>query len=337
MKIQYSALFYSLLLYCCLGNVTTSQAQNKATIIYAKDSSSIIKLHHYLHTAFAFTPPSEFPAVSELPIELRFQKATVVLPTRIEEDSQGRPIMTGELPPTLFNARYKGHIAFGKAILHALDTLGADSIVTLQTTALAYPNINGPMYLDLKGMPGSYQAYWNEVEYYWLFDKKAMIQDSMERTQADIKRAEALNKASERYLNVTAESIESGERELNRKFSTHKLTFERLKKVNGRIDELLDKTRRGEELSAEERNEVTYLTTDGSSLKKELGNKSNGKEALALFNKVSRSYTQNKNAKQQFEATKISLLQKQEKLQAFQVLQSDYEVRLQTLKRLLKF
>lgn len=294
--------FYSILILALtFSNTSQAQTSKAYTIFYAKDSSSIIKLHSYLKTVFVFSCPKDYNTTIEMPLELSLNGVSITLPTQIEKASDQRKIVFGELPPTLFNTKFKGHITFGKAILTALDSAGSDSTITIATKALIDANVSGPLYLDLKKWPGTYGSFWNEVEYYWLLDKQLVVQDSIAKLNASNARAKSLMNASNKYLTATAEQIKIKEKELSKKFSQFNSTVESLRKINARIDESFEKSKAGEKLTAEEKKQIAFLTADGNKIKDELKQQPDGKFALAIFEEMSKSITQNRAAQKQYD------------------------------------
>lgn len=116
-------------------------------------------------------------------------------------------------------------------MLTALDSAGTDSVITIATQTITDTNISDYLYLDFKNWNSLADEYWTEVEYYWLLGKQMTIQDSITKLTADNNRAAALLKASTKYLTATADQIELGEKELNKKYSQYSTTIESLKRL----------------------------------------------------------------------------------------------------------
>ncbi|BDS15127.1 hypothetical protein [Aureispira anguillae] len=326
--------FIGFLLFLTLHS---SQAQTtSSTIFYAKDSSSIIKLNSYLKTVFVFSPPPNYQTPTELPITLSLKDAAITIPTLVEQSGDERAIVFGEFPSIVFNTKLKGHISFGKAMLTALDSAGTDSVITIATQTITDTNISGPLYLDFKNWNSLADEYWTEVEYYWLLGKQMTIQDSITKLTADNNRAAALLKASTKYLTATADQIELGEKELNKKYSQYSTTIESLKKINARIDETFEKSKAGKQLTPEEKKQIAYLTADGSKIKKELKQQPDGKSTLAVFERMSRAITQHKSAQKQYHDADTLLQKKTERLNLTVAEFERIQKRLSLLKRILK-
>lgn len=313
-----------------------TNAQDTLTILYAKDSSSIIKLHHDLEIVYAFSDSKPYKTPEELPIVLSFGKASITVPTNAKTTSTERTITLGTFPAKLLDIKLDGHLVFGKALLNALDTIGNDSTITIQTKVLLKNKaILGPLYLDFKGGPGIHERYWNEVEYYSLLEKQTIVQDSIVKLTADKQRAKALLEASNKYLLATAAQVESSQKELDKKYSQFNADMESLKKINNRIDESFEKSKAGEKLTEEEKKQIAYLTTDGSNIKNKLKKRPDGSEALKVFEKMSRSITQNKSAQQQYNHANQVFQSRTERLKSFVAQGIKIEKRLKKLKKVL--
>jgi hypothetical protein len=312
-------------------------AQDSLTILYAKDSTSIIKLHNDLKIVYVFSNSKPYTTPEELPILLSFGKTSITIPTTAKTTSNDRTITLGEFPSKLLDIKLKGHLLFGKMLLKALDSIGSDSTITINTKiVLANKTITGPLYLDFKGGPGIYEKYWNEVEYYSLLEEQSILQDSITKLTADSQRAKALMKASDEYQIATAIQVENSQKELNRKYSQFNSTMESLKKINARIDDSFEKAKAGETLEEEEKKQIAYLTTDGSNIKKELKQQPDGPEALVIFEKMSRSMTQNRSAQKQYKTTNQAFQKKSENLNNFTLKAKKVEQRLMVLKKALR-
>lgn len=315
---------------------TVLAQETPRTIFYAKDSSSIIQLNSYLTTVFVCTPPANYSPKQELPLTLSIHQKSITLSSKVEAVKEGQNILFGELPPILFDTKLKGHLAFGKAMLSALDSAGKDSIIMIKTQALNYPSITGPLYLDLKGNSDLYWDYWREVEYYWLLDKQITVQDSITKLNADHARANALKEASVKYLTATTKQVELGQKELDKKYSQYQTTFDRLIKINTRLDETFAKSTAGQTLTLEEKKHIAYLTADGSKIKKELKKQPDGKSALTVFERMSKAMTQHASAQHQYENAQALLQKRADRLDLFLEESNRIQNRLKILKKHLK-
>jgi len=319
-------------------------AQDAPTILFAKDSSSIIKLHNDLKIVYVFSDPEPYTVPEELSIVLSLGKTSITIPTTTQITSKttqttnnSRTITLGEFPSKVLDTKLKGHLVFGKMLLKALDSVDSDSIITIDTkVVLKNKNFAGPLYLDFKGGPGIYEQYWNEVEYYSLLEKQAILQDSIVKLTADKQRAKALMDASNEYLVATAAQIEIKQKELDKKYSQFNSSIESLKKINLRIDESFEKIKAGKKLGVEEKKQIAYLTTDGSNLKKELKQQPEGPEALNLFDNMSKSMTQNRSAQKQYDNTSQVFQNRSQRLEGFTLKAKKVAQRLSVLKKALQ-
>lgn len=315
----------------------STNAQDISSILYAKDSSSIIKLHNDLKIVYVFSDSKPYTAPEELPILLSFGTTSITIPTTTETTNNERTVTLGEFPSKILDINLKGHLAFGKAILEVLDTINSDSMITIDTKiVLKDKKIVGPLYLDFKGGPGIYQKYWNEVEYYTLLEEQAILQDSIEKLTADNQRAKALMEASNKYVLATATQVETNQKELDKKYSQFNVTIESLKKINARMDQAFEKSKNGGTLTEEEKKQIAYLTTDGSAMKKELKQQSNGPEALNVFEKMSSAMTQNKAAKKQYNNANQVFQSRSKHLKGFTLKSEKITQRLNVLKEALQ-
>lgn len=314
-----------------------TNAQDTLTVLYAKDSSSIIQLHKDLKIVYVFSDLEPYTNPEELSVVLSVGKKTIAVPTTTQTNSNERTITLGEFPSNFLDIKLEGHLVFGKALLKALDTAGVDSTITVHTEVLSKNKVvTGPLYLDFKGGPGIYETYWNEVEYYFLLEKQAAVQDSIIKLTADKQRAKALLEASKVYLETTATLVEVNQKELDKKYSQFNSKIESLKKINTRIDDSFEKVKVGKALTEEEKKQIAYLTTDGSNIKKELKKQPNGSEALVFFEKMSRAMTQNRAAKKQYDNADQVLQNRTERLKDFTLEGKKIEKRLRVLKKILK-
>lgn len=315
----------------------STKAQKTSSILFAKDSSSIIKLHNDLKIVYVFSDSEPYTAPEELPIVLSFGEKSITVPTTAETTKNGRTITLGEFPSKLLDTKLKGHLAFGKELLNALGEVDADSMITINTEiVLKDKRITGPLYLDFKGGPGIYEAYWNEVEYYLLLEEQAIVQDSIVKLTADNQRAKALMDASNKYVVATATQMETNQKELDKKYSQFSSTMESLKTINTRMDQSFEKSKAGGKLTEEEKKQIAYLTADGSNIKKELKQRSNGSEALVVFEKMYKATTQNKAAKKQYDNANRVYQSRNEHLKDFTLKAQKIENRLKILKKALK-
>jgi hypothetical protein len=327
--------FLFVLSFLCFFSFTN--AQDTLTVLYAKDSSSIIKLHNDLKIVYVFSDSEPYTTPEKLTVVLSVGKKTITVPTTTQTNSNKRTITLGEFPSKFLDIKLEGHLVFGKALLKALDTVGVDSTITVNTEVLSKNKVvTGPLYLDFKGGPGIYEPYWNEVEYYFLLEKQTIVQDSIIKLTADKQRAKALMEASNKYLETTATLVEGNQKELDKKHSQFNSKMESLKKINTRIDDSFEKAKVGKELTAEEKKQIAYLTTDASNIKKELQKQPNGSEALVLFEKMSRAMTQNRAAKKQYDNAAQVLQSRTERLKDFTLKGEQIEKRLRVLKKTLK-
>lgn len=318
-------------LYC------SSNAQDTIKVLYAQDSTSIIQLHNASKVVYTFSDPVLYNNPTELPITLHLGKATITVLTTAQTQTTDQTITSGTFPSRILDTQLKGHILFGKTLLRALDSVGVDSTITLNTQILLKDKvITGPLYLNLKGEAGSYKRYWNEIEYYALLEEQAIVQDSIQKLTADNQRAKALMDASYKYVVVTANQVDANQKELDKKYSQFNTNMESLKKINMRIDEAFEKSKSGQQLTEEEKKQIAYLTTDGSTLKKELKKQPNGAEALKVFEKMSKAMTQNKSAEKQYNKTKQVYDNQAQRLKSFTKRGQKIEQRIQTLKKLLE-
>lgn len=316
----------------------STKAQKTSSILFAKDSSSIIKLHNDLKIVYVFSDSKPYTAPEELPISLSFGEASITVVTTTETTKNDRTVTLGEFPSKLLDSKSKGHLAFGKALLSALREVDADSMITINTEiVLQNKRITGPLYLDFKGGPGIYEAYWNEVEYYLLLEEQAVIQDSIVKLTADNQRAKALVDASNKYVVATATQIETNQKELDKKYSQFSSTMESLKTINTRMDQSFEKSKAGRKLTEEEKKQIAYLTADGSKMKKELKQQSNGSEALVVFEKMYKAMTQNKAAKKQYDNANQVYQSRNQRLKDFTLKAQKIEDRLKVLKEALAF
>lgn len=312
-------------------------AQDTSTILYAKDSSSIITLHNDLKIVYVFSDTEPYTAPEELSILLNFGETSITVPTTTNTTSNGRTVTLGEFPTTLLDTKLKGHLVFGKMLLNALDTIDSDSTITINTKiTLKNKTITGPLYLDFKGGPGIYKKYWNEVEYYMLLGEQAMVQDSIVKLTADSQRAKALMDASNKYVVATAAQVESNQKELDKKYNQFNSSMKSLKKINIRMDQSFEKSKAGEKLTEEEKRQIAYLTTDGSNIKKELKQQPNGAEALIVFEKMSKATTQNIFAQKQYDNTNQIFQSRTNQLKDFSLKAKKIEQRLKVLKKALQ-
>jgi hypothetical protein len=316
----------------------STNAQDISTILYAKDSSSVIKLHNDLKIVYVFSDSEPYTTPEELPVLLSFEETSISIPTTTETaTNNGRTITLGEFPSKLLDTKLKGHLLFGKMLLNALDTVGSDSMITLNTTiVLQDKTITGPLYLDFKGSPGIYEMYWNEVEYYLLLEEQAILQDSIVKLTADNQRAKALMDASNEYVVATATQVEVNQKELDKKYSQFNSTIKSLKKINTRMDDAFEKIKTGGKLTEEEKKQIAYLTTDGSQMKKELKQKANGSEALKVFEKMSSAMTQNKAAQKQYDNANQVFQDRDQHLKTFILKAEKTGERLKVLKKALQ-
>lgn len=311
-----------------------TNAQDTLTVLYAKDSSSIIKLHNDLKIVYVFSDAESYTAPKELSILWRIGETSITIPTTTQTTSNERTITLGVFPSKLLDIKLDGHLVFGKQLLNLLDSAGSDSTITIDTEVLLKDRIiTGPLYLDFKGGPGIYEKYWNEVEYYSLLEEQAIVQDSIVKITADNQRAKALMEASNKYLVATATQIENNQKELDKKYSQFNGTMESLKKINTRIDESFEKSKLGEKLTEEEKKQIAYLTTDGSNIKRELKEQPDGSDALKVFEKMSRSMTQNKSAQKQYDNANQVFQNRTERLKGFTIRAEKIEKRLKVLKK----
>jgi len=317
----------------------STNAQNSATILYAKDSSSIIKLHNDLKIVYVFSDPEPYIVPKELSVQLSFEETSITIPTTTAQTTNnGRTITLGEFPTKLLDTKLGGHIVFGKMLLNALDSIDSDSTIMINTKVLLKNKmITGPLYLDFKGSPGIYEMYWNEIEYLLLLEEQAILEDSIVKLTADKQRANALMGASNKYVVATATQIETNQKELDKKYSQFNSTIESLKKINLRMDKSFEKAKLGQKLTEEETKLIAYLTTDGSKIRKELKQKSNGPEALIVFEKWSRAATLNSTAQKQYDNANKIFQARKEHLKGFNLKAKKVEQRLAVLKVALKF
>jgi len=313
-----------------------AQKNDKFNIFYCKDSSSIIKLNNDYKTVFVFSYPKGFEVTEEMPLELNLNGASITVTTKVEKAKGSRTIVFGELPQVLFDTKIKGHIDFGKAMLNAMDSIGPDSTITLATKALVDADVTGNLHLDFRKGYGLSQDFWNEVEYYWLLDKEVRVQDSITKATADADRAKALQEASSKFLESTKEQIEKGEKEISKKHSPFIARFEAIKKINNRIDESFELVKTGKVLTEQEKNEISYLTADGFKLKKEIKKEDGGQDALKVFEKVSKAYSQQKTAQKQYDSSTAILTKAEENLELHKNEATRIKKRLKTLKKILK-
>ena len=329
--------FYFWIFIALLTNTTSYAQQNQEfTIFYAKDSSSIIKLDDDFKTVFVFSYPKNQQLDEGMPLKLSLHNSSIIVPTTIERAKDKRSIVFGALPVRLFDASLEGHIDFGKTLFRALDSVDKDSIVTVSTKAMVNGTVSGPLHLDFKNWPGLYSEFWKTIEYYVLLEDQIRIQDAIEKTKADITRGQALVDASKRYVEASSQKIKDNENELSRKYSQFSATFESLKSINRQIDESFEITRTGQTLSEEDQRKIAYLTADGSKLKKELKQSSNGKFALQVFETMSKAMTQHRNAQKQHEEASNVLNERETSLKAFEKELKRINKRLEVLKTQLK-
>lgn len=331
---HFSFLFF--FLCCCYF----TNAQDVSTVLYSKDSSSIVKLHNKEKIVYVFSDSKQSTALEELPILLRFGKTSITVPTitSIEATSNGRTVHLGEFPSMFLDTKLKGHLVFGKMLLKALDTVGSDSMITINTTVLLKnKTITGPLFLDFKGGPGIYKKYWNEVEYYKLLEEQAIVQDSIVKLTADKQRAKALMEASNKYLLETAAKVETHQEELNKKYSQFNANMENLKKINATMEQSFEKYKTGEQLTEKEKRQIADLTSDGSKIKKEVNQQAKGTEALIVFDKLSKAISKNSAAQKQYDNTKQVFQSRTEQLKMFSLKAEKIEQRLKVLKKSLKF
>lgn len=323
-------------LCCCYF----TNAQDTSTVLYSKDSSSVVKLHNEEKIVYVFSDSKQSTALEELPILLRFGKTSISVPTitTIEATSNGRTVHLGEFPAMFLDTKLKGHLVFGKMLLKALDTVGSDSTITINTTILLKNKpIRGPLYLDFKGGPGIYKKYWNEVEYYKLLGEQAIVQDSIVKLTADNQRAKALMEASNKYLAETTAKVEIHQEELNDKHSQFNTNMEKLKKINTTMEQSFEKYKTGEELTEKEKRQIADLTSDGSKIKKEVKQQAKGSEALIVFEKLSKAISKNNAAQKQYDNTKQVFQSRTEQLEMFNLKAEKIEQRLAILKKALQF
>ncbi|MFT5645333.1 MAG: hypothetical protein ACI976_000003 [Aureispira sp.] len=332
---QRFSFLFSFLCCCYFTN-----AQDASTVLYSKDSSSIVKLHNKVKIVYVFSDSKPSTALEELPILLRFGETSITVPTitTIEATSNGRTVHLGEFPATFLDTKLKGHLVFGKMLLNALDTVGSDSTITINTTILLKnKTITGPLYLDFKGGPGIYKKYWNEVEYYKLLEEQAIVQDSIVKLTADNQRAKALMEASHKYLVETAAKVEVHQEELNEKYSQFNANIESLKNIDIRMGQSFEKYKAGEQLTEEEKRKIADLTTDGSKIKREVKQQAKGAKALIVFEKMSKAITKNSAAQKQYDNTKQVFQSRTEQLKLFNLKAEKIKQRLKVLKKSLKF
>lgn len=329
--LRFSFILSFLCLFCF------SKAQDNSSILFAKDSSSIIKLHNDLKIVYVFSDSKPYNASKELPILLSFGEVSITVPTSTETTTNNRTITLGEFPSKLLDTKLKGHLVFGKALLKALSKMDSDSMITINTEiVLKDRRITGPLYLDFKGGPGIYEDYWNEVEYYMLLEEQAIVQDSITKLTDDNQRAKALMDASNKYVLATATQVESNQKELDKKYSQFNTTIESLKRINTRMDDAFEKSKAGGQLTEEEKKQIAYLTTDGSNMKKELKQQSNGPEALTVFEKMSKAMSQNKAAQKQYNSANKVYQSRKKHLKSFTLKSEKIEQRLKLLKKALQ-
>jgi len=316
-----------------------AKAQNTATILYAKDSSSIVQLHKGLKIVYVFSDSESYIVPKDLSIQLSFEETAITIPTSsTQTTNDGRTITLGEFPTQLFDTKLRGHIAFGKMLFSALDSIDSDSIIRINTKVLLKnKTITGPLYLDFKGSPGVYEPYWNEIEYLLLLEKRAILEDSILKLTEDKQRATALMEASHKYVVSTATQIEIHQKELDKKHSQFKAPLERLKKIDLRMNESFEKARLGQQLTVEEAKQIASLTTDGSKIRKELKQQSNGTGALVVFEKMSKFIALNQTAQKQYDNAHKIVQARAQHLTDFNLKAKKVEQRLIVLKTALQF
>ena len=317
----------------------SANAQDTTSILYAKDSSSIIKLHNDLKIVYVFSDSEPYIVPKQLSVQLSFEETSItILTTTTQTTNHGRTVTLGEFPTKLLDTKLRGHIVFGKMLLNALDSIDSDSTIMIQTKALLNNRtITGPLYLDFKGSPGIYETYWQEIEYLLLLEEQSILEDSILKLTADKQRAKALMDASNKYVVATTAQMESNQKELDKKYSQFNSIIESLKKINRRMDESFEKAKLGQPLTEEETKLIAYLTTDGSKIKKELKQKPNGSEALIVFEKMSKAISLNNTARKQYgDANKI-LQTRIQHLKGFNLKAKKVEQRLAVLKTALNF
>lgn len=314
-----------------------AKTQDTLTVLYAKDSSSIIKLHNDLKIVYVFSDSEPYSIPDQLSVKLSIDNASIMVLTNTETTTNKRTVTLGEFPSILLDNKKEGHITFGKALLAKLDSVGSDSTITLDTEIILKNKlVKGPLYLDFKGGPGVYETYWNEIEYYSLLEKQAIVQDSITKITADKQRAKALLDASNKYVEATITQMELNQKDLDKKYSQFNTTMESLKKINARIDESFEKSKLGQQLTDGEKKQIAFLTTDGNNLKKQLKQRPDGPEALKVFDKLSKAITQNRAAKKQFDSANTIYQDRTKQLNIFTDQGKKIQARLNVLKSLLK-
>lgn len=322
-----------------LGWSITSSAQSTETfpIYYAKDSSSIIKLDDNFKTVFVFSCPSETNVDEAISLKFSLNNVSIVVPTTIQKiKKNNRTIIVGELPNKIFDTSLEGHLAFGKAMLNLLDTIDNDSIIPIQTTVNQLMQANGVLYLDCKHWPGIYEDYWNKVEQAWLLEQQKIVQDSIEKYQATTDRTESLLEASKKYVTALSGKMNTSDKELSRKYPQFSTSFESLKSINERLDRLFDNTKKGIRLTDEENKKVAFLTADASKLKRELKQSSEGKEALKVFEAMSKADSQFHSAEEQYNLTKTTHDAAENQLNFYKATAKKINKRLTVLKKILR-
>lgn len=318
--------------------ITNLQAQQDTfRIVYANDSSSMIFIDKDDRVPFVFSCPEDYAVASTVDLEWTVGKASITFPANVKKAADNSGRVFGTLPQPLFHKEQNNYLPFGKAMLTALRKAGKDSVITIQTRVVEnFEEIHGVVYLSLKKLPGLYQSYWEEVEYYWLLDRQIIVEDSIKKLTADADRGKALLSASSKFVDATKHQIDLGEKDLAKNHQAFKTNFESLKKINTKLDDFFDATKNGTVLSDEDKRQIAYLTTDASELKKEMKKTSEGREALEAFEKVSKLYTQQKTAKTQYETSNNLFKQRETSLNAFKEESKMIQKRLKDLKKILK-
>ncbi len=311
-------------------------AAQKSTIFYVKDSSSNIKVDDGYKTVFAFSKPDNYEVSESIQLTLSLNGKTINISAKAKNPEKGNRMVTGELPEKLFDSKQAGHITFGKAMLTELDSAGKDSIITINTFASDAKDIKGELKLDFKGCCKTSKIFWYEIEYYILLSKQGPIQDSIKKVTADIQREKALEAASQKYLDVLSQQAEEGNAAIELNFSSFKMKFKSLKKINENIDNSFAVTKTGEQLTEEQKKEIAFMTGDASKLKEEIKKEPRGKEALTAFEKVARANSQYNSSKRQHDLIINQVKASEAKLDWFKKESKRIRRRILSLKKVLK-
>lgn len=326
-----TSIFTLVLLF--ISSVVSAQKSAPFPLQFVKKSSAVIKVDDGFKTIFAFSAPAQFDPSQSIVIELSIDDYNVSIEGLSTNKTSNK--FQGELPVQLFDSNIEGHLDFGKVLLAYLDSVGLDSVVTVQATIQSYPDIKGRLQLDFKQCCKASKKFWYEAEYYLLLSKQAPLQDSIKKEIADIQREKALKAASQKYLDVLKAQAEAARQAIDLNHNQFKIQLKSLETINRNIDEGFDLTRTGGKLSDEQKKEIAFMTGDANKIKAEIKDSPKGKDALMEFDKVSKANTQYRSSKRQHEAVAAQLKQSEKTLQNYKELSKRIQLRIVALRKAL--